>query len=188
MKNISRESIPKYLQEKVSRSPNWYDRARVALQENVESHILDRLSLDMSAEVRNEVAKNPNSQENHLMNILKRDPTCWISIAENKNITQYIAGYLSKVGSSEIRRVLAANPMISEDIMLFLSKDGDSQTREGVAKNTSCPVNILEKLMVDNDHYVRLAVSKNPNVETSQLKKLSEDAMSTVSTSAKMRL
>jgi hypothetical protein len=104
--------------------------------------VLDRLAVDSSSDIREEVADNPRTSAITL-DTLAKDSIAAVRMATAGNATTSVANLVS------------------------LSNDEVNYVRWGVAHNEKTPSSALETLIKDTDSYVSDEAKKNPNAPKS---------------------
>ncbi|MDZ7966465.1 MAG: hypothetical protein RM368_16055 [Nostoc sp. DedSLP03] len=146
--------------------------------------VLEELSLHPQPEVREAVAKNPNTPTEVLLKLGKEFPD---AITANPIFNLLL---LENPESYFVRLSLARSTTTSESAIAQLSKIEDKEILCAVAGNPKTPLHILERLVVEgpplfcNEHEnphesdfdgLFTAIAQNPNTSESLLLQLAED-------------
>lgn len=159
----------------------------LALADNTSVAVLEELSLHPQPEVREAVARNPNTPTKVLLKLGKEFPD---AITANPILNLLL---LENPESHFVRLSLARSTTTSEDTIARLSKIEDEEILCAVARNPKTPLHILEQLVespprfcddenADEHDFDRLftAIVQNPNTSESLFLQLAEHGSSDV--------
>ena len=127
-----------------------YIRSIVAENNNTSVNTLSKLATDSYSQVRESVAKNPNTPR---------------EIFKNLKIN---------FRKQSVNQKVKKTPEKSIEDLSRLASDRDFSVRKMVAKNPNTPINILKKLIVDNNPRVRNAVAGNKNTPKDIIQRLDD--------------
>ena len=163
------------LLEKLSRYDDEEVREEVAKNPNTQVDVLVYLSQDESEEVRSTVALNHNTPST-ILDKLSKDNSNRVCafVARNPNTDSVLLQRLSKY-ELWIRINLSWNPNLPIHLIEQLSKDRNSSVRGYIATHDKTPIEILQKLSKDKDVSVRASVASNKNTPVEVLEALSSD-------------
>ncbi|MEH2126055.1 hypothetical protein [Nostoc sp.] len=150
--------------------------------------VLEELSLHPQPEVREAVARNPNTPTEVLLKLGKEFPD---AITANPIFNLLL---LENPESHFVRLSLARSTTTSESAIAQLSKIEDEEILCAVARNPKTPLELLEQLVEsppafydrDNDGQYKvdnrlfIAIARNPNTSESLLLKLAESGISNI--------
>ena len=134
-------------------------------ERSTDPDILDQLSTDEDADVREAVAGNENCYPHVLEHTLSKDKKAEVRfyVAGNPNCPLHVLEELSTDEDEYVRAAVAGNKNCPPDVLEHpLSKDENEYVREAVAANPNCPDPALINLCDDSDKTVRDAVANNP--------------------------
>ena len=170
-------------------------KKKVAVAEDTSIEILERLSKDDTAEIRELVAGNINTPI-HVLRLLScefpetvtANPVFSLLMLEDPNSDFVIFSLACSTTTSEetliklanhtdpeVRLVLIRNKALTLKVLWLLVKDQNSRIREAIAKDIKTPLSILEMLAQDNDGGVRMAVFNNSKITVEILCLLAND-------------
>lgn len=169
------------------------------LNANTSAIRLKELSKSLDREVRQAVAKNPNTPPDILVRlfdkfplqilrnpalslILLERPDFFTEIYESNKLVFYkhkLPDFFYKWAifhvNETIRSAVASSPKTPKCYLEQLSEDKNSFVRLQVAANYNSSTCILKKLALDRDNSVRKSVARNPNVPINILEELARD-------------
>ena len=164
------------LAEVRTRLPKFDGWATLARSLKTSVSVLEVLSKDSAADVRQSVAGNPNTTVLLLKALTKdSDPSVRKSVAWNQNTSTLLLMELAKDSHNGVRSLVAENPNTPVSALLELDKDRDSSVRCGVAANIRTPESVMEVLAKDSDTDVRQALARNLHTPVLVLNELAQD-------------
>ena len=178
-RTIARKTTSEEILEEFSNDQNPDIREKVAKNPNTPVRILKKLMKDNNQKVRMSVAQNINTPAEMLVELAKvrnEDDIDVMSCAVHNN--NFPVEELEKMADDErfyIRNRVASNLNATPEILEKLANDENESVRLNVADNPKAPVKVLEKLANDKNDWVRAMVARNPNASVEILDKLAED-------------
>lgn len=156
-------------------------RQSVAGNPNTPVFLLKALTEDSDASVRGSVARNPNTPAPILAELAKDSHNDVRSlVAEDPRTPVSALLVLGKDRECSVRCGVSANPRTPESVMEVLAKDSDRDVRQSLARNLHAPAPVLNELVQEGAVRVREAVAQNPSSPASALDALSKDLRASV--------
>lgn len=116
----------------------YYSRASYAGSSDTPPEVLAVYAYDPSEWVRKEVARNPNTPQEVLEDLVHTKGNNW-----------------------EIRSAVVHNPNVSAELLTELAKDKAAKVRQAVADNSDTPFEVLMQLVHDSDWLTRVRALDN---------------------------
>lgn len=126
------------------------------------------------AEIRHEVASNPNAPVQLLEALAKdEDPFLRGSVAANPSTPPHVLEVLGKDENIDVRCEVAINPNTTVQVLEALAKD--KSIGENLVCNPITPAHLMATMAKSKHYYVRTEVAANPNTPLHVLEVLAKD-------------